>query len=405
MSDSPDDVIIDYAPFATNSAGGENRAIAVLVRKDVIQGLQGLCRSLGQKLLAVTPRPIALIGALERARTGAAPAGAVEALMTVGGRRADLGVWRDKTLLFARSLATGPALAGEVKRSLAVFSAQTGATTHTLSLAGNGDAASLRNRLTEMLSIPIKPLDPFTKDDRVPGAAHERGLYSAAVGLAHRWAVAPQLAINLVAPKEPRQETDPVKRKKVFFGLVAAFLAVAGIVFGNIVLANKRAEVNVLKKDKSELETELKKFAQDRLDIDALKEFEQGAVPWLDEIYELAARFPHRVGFRITQVKIDPPGKKNVKEKYVATVSIHGVFPPGQESLVREFQMALSRDPHLRVTVKAHVGNKFDMTVDVASQPRSKYQTQLVVPPAPKVFITEPDEDELPFPLIQEVLP
>ncbi|MCI0740164.1 MAG: hypothetical protein L0Y72_14045 [Gemmataceae bacterium] len=406
MTDSPEDVIIDYAPFAAGAAGGENRAIAVIVRKEVIQSLHGLCRGLGQKLLAVTPRPIALLGALDRGRTAAAPAGAVEALMTVGQRRADLGVWRDKTLLFARSLNTGPALAGEVKRSLAVFSAQTGSMTQTLSIAGNGDAASLKNRLTEMLTIPVTPLDPFTKDDRVPGAAHERGLFSAAVGLAHRWALAPQLAINLVAPKEPRQETDPVKRKKVFFGIVAAVLVVVGIVFANVSLANKRSAVDALRKDKTELETDLKKFAQDRLDIDALKDFEQGAVPWLDEIYQLAAHFPHKVGFRVTQLKIDPPGKKSSKDKYVATVSIHGVFPAGEERLVREWQMYLSRDPHLRATLKDHVGNKFHMIVDVASQPRSKYQTRLVVPPAPKAVVPEPDDEyDLPYPLVQEVLP
>src|SRR5205823_2858892 len=86
LTDSPDDVIIDYTLLGDAPIGGERQALAVIVRKDVVHAFQGLCRGLGMKLLALTPRTAAVAGALERSRQGVVPAGTVEALLTVGPR-------------------------------------------------------------------------------------------------------------------------------------------------------------------------------------------------------------------------------------------------------------------------------------------------------------------------------
>ena len=60
LTESPDDSIIDYTPMGNGTASGERHALAVIVRKEVVNSLQGLCRGLGMKLLAVTPRPAAV---------------------------------------------------------------------------------------------------------------------------------------------------------------------------------------------------------------------------------------------------------------------------------------------------------------------------------------------------------
>ena len=55
LTESPEDVIIDYTPMGNATlATAERHAMAVIIRKDVVHGLQGLCKGLGTKLLAVT---------------------------------------------------------------------------------------------------------------------------------------------------------------------------------------------------------------------------------------------------------------------------------------------------------------------------------------------------------------
>ena len=101
LTESVEDSIIDYTHMANGAGAGESHALAVVVKKEVVNSLQGLCRGLGMKLLAITPRPAAVIGALDRSRKGTVPVGVVEALLTIGPRWADLGILRGQSLLFA----------------------------------------------------------------------------------------------------------------------------------------------------------------------------------------------------------------------------------------------------------------------------------------------------------------
>src|SRR5439155_978269 len=158
----------------------------------------GLCRGLGMKLLAVTPRPAAVLGALDRSRKTPVAAGAVEALLTIGPRWADLGILRDKVLLFARSLGVGPTLAAEVKRSLTVFA--------------------------------------------------------------------------------------------VLF------------LFGNMLLANKKAEKERLEGELQDMEKQLKGKKQKLADIEGFKTWDNTTISWLDELYDLTERFPAKRGLRITHL-------------------------------------------------------------------------------------------------------
>ncbi len=396
LSEPTDEVIIDYTHLGDPQAPGERQALAVIVRKEVVQAVQALCRGLGMKLLAVTPRPAAVYGALERCRRADFPTGWVEALLTVGSRWADLGILRGQTLLFARSLAVGPNLAGDVKRTLTVFAAGAETPVQELHVATQGDPAALCAGLRDLLALPVHPLDPFLSDeDNIRLDPAYRGSYTAPVGLLHRWALSAELAINFIAPKEPRPAQKPRQRQAALAGIACALVVLFLIVAGNRVLASKKATKLQLEDDKIELENKLKILAQEKADIEGLHDWNHAAVSWLDELYDLTARFPSLKGFRLDDLKVDPSPKKT-KDRIVATMSLTGEGPPEAATLVHLLVNDMNKDPHLRAFTSSDTAKgilKFKLKIEIVSPPVAKYDTVLKVPaktPAPP----PPDADD-----------
>ncbi len=177
------------------------------------------------------------------------------------------------------------------------------------------------------------------------------------------------------------------------------------------VLAKRKAEVARLTEEKQLLDSDLKFYEQDAADIEGLKEWDQYAIPWLDELYDLTARFPYEKGFRINHIVIDQVSAKNKvnaanagnakdgknakngkdgkdaklsKDTIVARVRITGVSPSTQKDyLVQQMQATMRADSHLRPTIEIFprgVTHEFVIRVDVLKQPASKYETVLQLP-------------------------
>jgi hypothetical protein len=385
LTESVEDSIIDYTHMGNGAGPGESHALAVVVKKEVVNSLQGLCRGLGMKLLAITPRPAAVIGALDRSRKGKIPVGVVEALLTIGPRWADLSILRGQSLLFARSLGVGPTLAGEVKRSLTVFDNSADSPVQTLFVASDGEESALCDRLGESLSLPVQFLDSFLPEDAVQVDKARRGRFTAAIGLVQRWSEKPQLAINFVCPKEPRQAANPRKRQKVIGAVAAAVVLLLLVVYANMVLAGKKNAVAEWTDNKTEAEARLKSLAQESLDINALKDWDNTSVSWLDELYDLTARFPSIKGFHINSLTAIPSSKKTVKTKYVAGVTITGIAPVADSTMVHKLVEVIN-DAGFRVAKvehsKAGLNNQdFQVKIDLMRQPSEKYTTVLKIPP------------------------
>src|SRR5262249_46623505 len=151
---------------------------------------------------------------------------------------------------------------------------------------------------------------------------------------------------------------SPTKRRWLAYGVAAALLLCIGIGSMYAVLASRRNKIQQLTQEKNRIEEDLRFYAQDRADIDAFKEWDQTSIPWLDELYDLTARFPYEKGFRINHFSVEAgSAKKGPKEGAVARVRITGVSPSKEkDTLVQHLRDALSHDPHLKATIENFKG-------------------------------------------------
>src|SRR5690606_34856552 len=151
----------------------------------------------------------------------------------------------------------------------------------------------------------VHPLDPFASQEQVQ-VSGDRGGFTGVVGLAQLWADSPQAAINFASPKQPKVSTDTPRQRVVVYGGLA-FLLLAGCFFlRSVVLDSKKAQVDEARTDLTRLENTLKQMEPIGAKVAELNEWQDSALPWLEEIYNLTAHFPYEVGFKTTQVNVTP---------------------------------------------------------------------------------------------------
>jgi Tfp pilus assembly PilM family ATPase len=401
LTEAPDSVVIDYTPLDRPGPGGEQRALVLAARRDLVSAFRTMCKAAGLKPLALTVRPFGLAACL---RHSAGPAGAeaqAVAATVVADGWAEFCVARGAVLLYARPLppANG-GLPAEVRRNLALYAGQAqAAPVQALYAGGDGEQVGLRVRLQEALTIPVHPLDPFAQTEGAAPAADRAG-FAGAVGLLHLWAERQATPVNFLAPKEPRVEVNTGKRKTLravglgVVGLVAAFF------LANLVLAGKRSQLAELRGLQEEMDAQLRELQPDKKNLDALKEWHKTALPVIDELYDLTARFPYKNGLLVTKLEIAPVAVKGAKDAaaksiYTMHMTVTGVVSRDDSILLEGLVDAINQDPYCRAgppTKKIVAGaggpdgekahQEFVMQVDIAPRPQEKYVARLV-PPAP----------------------
>ena len=393
LTDSLEASVLDYAARAGTVSGGERQALAVIARRDLVHAVQTLCKSAGLKLLGLAPRPFGVPYALARI-AGADVGTETRAALSLGGDWAELGIFRGPDPVLTRSLAVGPTLAAEVRRTLAVHAAQTpdpaGVPTR---LHVFGNAAATPASIDETVAV-VDPVDPLTSSDDVRTSGGSQGVLAGAVGLAQCWAARGALPINLALQRRVQGPANPARRKYVMAGAVAGVLLLGGFVAMYSVLARKRAEVQSLTFQKNDLEDTLKALAQEKADIEGVKDWDATTIPWIDELYDLSARFPYHQGFRVNHLSTEVTAKKGSKDPHVARIRIAGVTPAGQETLVHQLIGSVARDSHVRGALEKFKGQDFHLKIDVAKQPRDRYAEVLVAPARAKAAEDAADANE-----------
>jgi Tfp pilus assembly PilM family ATPase len=339
LTESPDSVVIDYTPVSDPAAGGERRALALVVRREVVTTYQNLCKGAGLKLQGLAPRSFGTVACLRHllekgAVLPATPVnGHVVAVLALGEPWAEFCVARADTLLFTRSLSGGATLTGEVRRNLAVYAGQSPqAPVTAIFVADTGRHISACQQLRELMAIPVQIFDPFadlpaSRAQAVDGVPPDRrGVFVGALGLLHALAERRELAVNFVKPKEPRPPRDPNQRRLAFAGALAAALLLGLVTVGYTQLSNRERELQDLTQERNNFEAQLSGYADVGRRVQALDEWQGKDVIWLDEFYDLTDRFPETQTIRLTLFggqTLDFKGKGNT---FVGKLELEGII-------------------------------------------------------------------------------
>jgi Tfp pilus assembly PilM family ATPase len=368
LTDAADEVVVDYAPDAETTTNGEQHALAVVIRRELLATYEAVCRGAGLKLAALTPRPFGMLACLKQV-VGEESADAAVALLTVEEDGAEFCIVHRDRLLLSRSLAAGTTLAAEVRRSLAVYAAQgPQPPVRAVYVAGGEEHAPFRARLGDLLGIPVHPMDPFGGAQRpgIPGS--DRGSFVSAVGLLFARAQRAELPVNFAQPKKPKPPRDVNKTRLIAAASVAAILVLGAVGYCSVLLAEKQHQLDAVSARKSQLERDLTVLEEEGNRIASLDDWNREGIVWLDELYDLTARFPDTDTIRLTAFTGAPlthntPAKRNTKpspgskaseedeNKRVAQLTLNGITTEDRQA-VTALQERFVQDGHYGVDPK-----------------------------------------------------
>jgi hypothetical protein len=420
LAEPADNYAVDYVQVGGSSA--EREIMTVATRREVLTSIQTLCLAAGLKLHAVTPRLFGIAQALARSvHPQPNPLGPnkLNVVLTVGQRWAELCFFKGERLVQAQALANGSLLVSEVKRNLAVFQAQ-----HAVNIDWTGpdnlyvfsSDAKVLQALEAGQQLPVQPLNPLDDELEVAAKVKAPAYFAGAVGLAALWSQSGARPVNLAAPKKAQAPVSIGKQRRILYGSVVAALIVIALVGRWWKLSSKEAEIRELTKDKIAMLEKKTNAAQLRAEVDAYKEWEQTTVPWLDELYDLSARFPFEPDFRINKLSAsltsNSAGAAKGKGKdrtVIGTMNLTVVKPANPRvDLVKQLLQSMigSEEPHLSAVNKGGPAvtsptarQIVEISVDIFKpQAPYKYTTHLIVPTQPifaaPALVVAADKDE-----------
>ena len=337
MSESPEEIVLDYAPLGV--AAGERRSMVVAVRKDLFNAIQALCQAAGLKLAGITPRPYAVAAGVVRAfASGAAPApdsrDEAVAALTLGPGGGEFTVVRRGEVTFTLAIpapvaASEPMLVAQVRRNLAVYAGQNPG--HPIQAVYVSEVdGPWAPRLGAALGVPVHAYDPLAR--ALPGVpAPIRGRFAGAVGLLAGRATN-ALPINFVSPRQPQTVSDPAKRKIAMVALAAALFLVIGAAGGFWLVGRANADVRELTAKRNELKDTIVKGGPDATRLKAIDAWSKREVVWLDELHDLAERLPDDDGVRVTSLTATPiavgkDGKQEAQARLELKLAAVGTAP------------------------------------------------------------------------------
>jgi hypothetical protein len=380
LADAPGDVIVDYVTM--DGGAGDRRALALILRQELLTTYQKICQAAGLKLAALTPRPFGIARCARKVMGTTAltpppePPNATIAVVALSERWGEFCVVRGDNVLLARPLSSGPGLPGEIRRNLTVFAGQSPDPVRAVYLAG-AMSPEQRQRLADMLGdVPIHTYDPFAGATAggLPGGP--RGGFAAAAGLLYGQVAPGGLPINFLQPRQPRPPSDPNRLRVLVGALVLLLLLAAGGFFAHAQYQSREQALVQLEADKTSLEQQLTAEKEVTKRFKALSEWD--SVPWLDELYDLAQRIPDVNALRITQFTLSHM-KPAPGSPYVAQLVVRGTLndPREPRKALDQLVAQFTKDGYYSPQSPVVNNNQFMLTVNIERRPPSQYQREI----------------------------
>jgi Tfp pilus assembly PilM family ATPase len=388
LTDPPDEVVIDYCCVGNGNGNGERRALALIARRELVQAYRTLCQSAGLKFAGMSPRAFGVAASLSRVMGSSTvtpapePPDASVAAVALGEGWGEFCVVREGELFFTRSIDPGPGLAGEIRRNLAVYAGQAPhMPIRAVYVAGGSEQASLRERLRDMLDVPVHAFDPFSGSERSDLPHTGRGGFAGAIGLLY----SDELPINFTKPREPKPVKDPNQRRLVLAAGLAASLLFAGGVYGYMRLSTLDRQVTEQRNRNDDLDRTLLMLGEEDKKFKALSDWDRKGVVLLDELYDVTEKIGDTRTIRLSRFASGP--LDNPKDKKVVRISLEGLTTSDAKQANR-FIDELNREGHRRMEVMGTsetqgpiraqgFTRRFTQNVDVEKPPPSAYGVRL----------------------------
>ena len=232
---------------------------------------------------------------------------------------------RDGQPVFSRSI-TGTALnseqmlLGELRRNLAVYNGQNPqqAVEAVYVVEAAGAAGGWSGRIRAGLTVPVQAFDPLAGVEHET-AADARGELRGPGGVCFPAQDADEgPADRLRHASAGGSPGESINRKYVAMAAsVLALFVIGGLGYGYITVEKRQTELAKLVKEKNDLEKMKKDLDDDKKRIDTLKDWDDMRINWLEEMYDLAARFPDIATTRLEYFRAEPltPQKGSLRKR------------------------------------------------------------------------------------------
>jgi Tfp pilus assembly PilM family ATPase len=313
-----DEAVVDYAPNSVPGPLGEKRALAVMIRRELLDAIQKACKTAGLKLEGVAARPFALVAAWLAQQPANAEPNGVDGLLVLNGSSAEFCVSRGKELLFSRWLtweSDSPSpgeLVPELKRTLAAYATQF--PTHALGalhVAGL-PASEAREALAAGLRLPVKTWDPLAGLSVPELSPSEQSGLAGVLGAARAGLAGRKLPVDFLKPKEAHPKDT--RKQRYLIAAAAGLLLLVGLVGGLYAFAVswRNSRIEELQIENTRLVKQAGEFGDVEQRLEEINKWAGSEMVVLDEFYDLVAHFPHQPGVRITKASWTPlnePGR------------------------------------------------------------------------------------------------
>jgi Tfp pilus assembly PilM family ATPase len=386
---------VDFVPISADVTQ-PRRVLALALSGEHVRQIKDVCEKAGVKPRRIVLRSLATASLFTRL------AGAPEKVcMLVNriGHSADLIVVADGTPAFLRTIRlpegdpekAAHRLITEVQRSVAVALEDTSAESgvEAVYLLGRTDEyESLIPRLHEALGLPVFHFDPLPRlgieEHKLPQHAEQ---FAPLVAMIMDEIHGPPPAIDFLNPRRTIKRGG-VRRNVMLavFAVAALFLGAGYYVWDSLAAVDE--ENATLEKQGRELKTLVRKAADQNKVVTAVHEWQNGDLTWLDELRDLAIRFPSARDMIVMRMSMTSAPRSGGGDIEIQGVVRDPYVVSRMEDNVRDKFHEL-RSPRVQERVKNKTYSwHFTTSIQADRRERAQYTSHLPQPPGAKEAAT-----------------
>ena len=294
-----EDAIVDFVPLGSDD--GQRKVTAAVLVPDDLRRIQAICAQAALTPKRIVLRPYATtsfvlrtLGRQEGARLVVNRFGEETDLAVVEGDRTVY--WRTVRLpQGADENSAADTILAEIRRTLMVVrpEEEAAAVDEVVVLGSDAQHRPLAGEIERQLSLTVTVVDPFSAVEPAQGRDVEHpGRYAGLLGMLLDEADGRAPAIDFLNPREKPKPPSRHRLVAIVAALVLAVITSLGYTTWDEFSRLKAEEHQLRQRDKV-LKESLKKASKQQELVDALRAWQQGDVPLLDELRDLSLRLPN----------------------------------------------------------------------------------------------------------------